>query len=165
MSKPVEELLIAQLDEAYAMEQSVLKMLDSMIRTTSDPSVVSDIETHRSETEQHAEKLRRCLEGYGKTPSKSKTMMGNLTALMKAPMDMARGEQDMRNARDGFATEHFEIATYHLIEEIAKAADDKQALQIAKENRADEERMAAHIQKVWSRVVAASVQSGDYQTA
>lgn len=147
------------------MEEAVLKMLDSMIKTTSDPSVKSDIETHKEETEQHAEKVKRCLETYGESPSKVKDMMATVQALMKAPADMLRGEQDMRNARDGFATEHFEIATYRLIEHLAKAADDKQALQVAKENIADEERMAAHIQKVWERVVARSIEESGYQTA
>lgn len=165
VATPVEELLVKQLDEAYAMEQTVLKMLDSMIRTTSDPSVVSDIETHREETEQHAEKVKRCLESYGEKPSKMKEALGSLTALMKAPADMVRGEQDMRNARDGYATEYLEIATYRLIEHLAKAADDKQALQVARENIADEARMAAHIEKAWGRTVARSLEESGYKRA
>lgn len=147
------------------MEQTVLKMLDSMIRTTSVPAMVADLETHKTETEQHAQKVARCLEGHGEAPSKTREMMGTLTALLKAPADMVRGEQDMRNARDGFATEHLEIATYRIIEELAKAADDKQALQVARENIADEERMVAHIEKGWAKAVASSIQQGNYQTA
>jgi ferritin-like metal-binding protein YciE len=147
------------------MERTVAKMLDGMIRTTSDPSVVSDLETHKEETEQHAEKLKRCLEGHGESPSTLKEALGAVTALLKAPADMVRSEQEMRNARDGYATEHFEIATYRVIEALAKAADDKQALQIARENIADEERMAARIQRSWERVVARSVEEEGVQTA
>lgn len=165
MPTPIEELLIKQLNEAYAMEQTVLKMLDSMIRTTSVPAMVADLETHREETEEHAEKVARCLEGYGESPSKTRQALGTLSALMKAPADMVRGEQDMRNARDGYATEHLEIASYRVIEELAKAADDKQALQVARENIADEQRMVAHIEKAWAKAVASSIQEGGYQTA
>jgi ferritin-like metal-binding protein YciE len=165
MPTPVQDLLVKQLQEAYAMERTVLKMLDSMIRTTSEPSMVSDIETHKQETEQHAEKVARCLEGHGVSPSKAREALGSLTALLKAPADMVRSEQDMRNARDGFATEYFEVATYRVIEELAKAADDKQALQVARENIADEERMAAHIAKAWGKAVASSIQESGYQTA
>jgi ferritin-like metal-binding protein YciE len=165
MSKTIEELLVKQLDQAYAMEQMVSKMLDGMIKTTSDPSVVSDLETHKQETEQHAAKLKRCLEGYGESPSKVKEALGAISALMKAPGDMLRGEQEMRNARDGFATEHLEIGTYRVIEALAKAADDKQALQVARENIADEERMAARIQRNWERVVARSVEEESVATA
>ena len=165
MPTTVEELLIKQLGEAYALEQTVSKLLAAMIRTTSDPSIVADLETHKQETEQHAEKVKRCLEGYGESPSRTKEVLGGLSALLKAPLDLARGEQEMRNARDGFATEHLEIATYRLIEELAKAADDKQALQVAKENIADEERMAARIQRNWGRVVARSLEEEGVQTA
>jgi ferritin-like metal-binding protein YciE len=165
MAATVDELLVKQLDQAYAMEQTVSKMLDGMIRTTSDPSIVSDLETHKQETEQHAQKVKRCLEGYGESPSKLKETLGALTALIKAPADMVRGEQEMRNARDGFATEHLEIATYRVIEALAKAADDKQALQVARENIADEERMAARIQRNWERVVARSIEAEGIATA
>ena len=165
MPTTVKELLVKQLDQAYAMEQTVATMLEGMIRTTSDPSIVSDLETHKRETEQHAEKVKRCLEGYGESPSKLKEALGAMTALLKAPADMLRGEQEMRNARDGFATEHLEIASYRVIEELAKAADDKQALQIARENIADEERMAARIQRNWERVVARSVEEESVATA
>ena len=165
MPTTVKELLVKQLDQAYAMEQTVATMLEGMIRTTSDPSIVSDLETHKQETEQHAEKVKRCLEGLGEAPSRTKDALGSLTALMKAPADLLRGEQEMRNARDGFATEHLEIASYRVIEELAKAADDKQALQVARENIADEERMAARIQRNWARVVARSIEEEGAQTA
>jgi ferritin-like metal-binding protein YciE len=165
VSKQIEELLVKQLDEAYAMEQTVAQMLTSMIKTTSDPSVVADLETHREETEQHAEKLKRCLESYGKSPSKVKEALGSLTSLMKAPMDMARGQQEMRNGRDGFATEHFEIATYRLLEHLGKEAADEQVVQVARENAADEERMAAHIQRNWERLVSRVVQDENVKTS
>lgn len=158
MATTAQELLVKQLDQAHAMEQAVSHMLDGMIRTTSDPSVKADLETHKQETEQHAEKLARCLERYDESPSKVKEALGTLTALLKAPADLVRGEQEMRNARDGYATEHFEIATYRVLESLAKAAEDKQAVQVARENTADEERMAARIQRNWDRVVAASLE-------
>jgi ferritin-like metal-binding protein YciE len=165
MSTTVQELLIKQLDQAYAMEQTVSKLLDGMIRTTSDPSVKADLETHKEQTEQHAEKVKRCLEGYGESPSKTKEVLGAIAAFLKAPADVARGEQELRNARDGFATEHLEIATYRVIESLAKAADDKQALQVARENIADEERMAARIQRNWDRVVGRSIDEEGVRTA
>ncbi len=102
---------------------------------------------------------------YGASPSKAKEALGAISALLKAPAGLLRGEQEMRNARDGFATEHLEIAAYRVIEELAKAADDKQALQVARENAADEERMAARIQRNWSRVVGRSVEEEGARTA
>ena len=154
MPKSVEDELLKALDEAYAMEHQVEVFLQSMIRTTGDPSLVSDMETHLEETKQHAERVKACLESHGRSPSKVRSATSMGLGALKAPLDMARGEKGMRNARDGFATEHLEIAAYRLIEELAKKADDQQSMAIARQNADDEERMAARIAANWSMFVA-----------
>jgi ferritin-like metal-binding protein YciE len=158
MPKSVEDELLKALDEAYAMEKQVELLLQSMIRTTGDPSLVSDMETHLEETKEHAERVKTCLEAHGQAPSKVKAATTMSLGAMKAPLDMARGEKGMRNARDGFATEHLEIAAYRLIEELAKKADDAQSLAVARQNADDEERMASRISQNWSKFVALSLQ-------
>jgi ferritin-like metal-binding protein YciE len=161
MPKSVEDELVKALDEAYAMEKQVELLLQSMIRTTGDPTLVSDMETHLEETRQHAERLAACLEGHGRSPSKLKAATTMTAGALKAPLDAARGEQGMRNARDGFATEHLEIAAYRLIEELARKAGDEQSLAIARQNAQDEERMASRIDSNWAKFVALSMAEED----
>jgi ferritin-like metal-binding protein YciE len=157
MPKSVEDELLKALDEAYAMEKQVELLLESMIRTTGDPTLTSDMETHLDETKQHAERLKTCLEAHGSSPSKVKAATTMTAGALKAPLDMVRGEKGMRNARDGFATEHLEIAAYRLIEELAKKASDAQSLAVARQNLEDEERMAGKIANNWSKFVALSL--------
>ena len=158
MPKSIEDELLKALDEAYAMEKQVEVLLQSMIRTTGDPSLTSDMETHLEETKQHAERVKTCMEAHGKSPSKVKAATTMTAGAFKAPLDLARNEKGMRNARDGFATEHLEIAAYRLIEELAKKANDQQSMAIARQNAEDEERMAARIAANWSKFVALSMQ-------
>jgi ferritin-like metal-binding protein YciE len=158
MPKSIEDELVKALDEAYAMEKQVEVLLQSMIRTTEDPSLTSDMETHLGETREHAERLKACIEAHGRSPSKVKTAATITAGALKAPLDLARGEKGMRNARDGFATEHLEIAAYRLIEELARKANDQQSLTIARQNAEDEERMASRIAANWSKFVALSMQ-------
>jgi ferritin-like metal-binding protein YciE len=40
----IEEKLVEYIDDAYAMEQNVLRMLDSMIGTTEDPQMKKALE-------------------------------------------------------------------------------------------------------------------------
>src|SRR5439155_20499513 len=97
------EQLIKHLDEAYAMEQSVLRMLDGMISTTDDPELLDALEHHKLQTQSHADRMAERLEAHGTSPSAVKQLGGVLGALAKVPLDLVRGERAGRNARDGYA--------------------------------------------------------------
>jgi ferritin-like metal-binding protein YciE len=147
-----QEELIKHIDEAYAMEQNVLRMLDGMISTTEDAEMRRALEQHKKETEQQAERLKARLEAHDAEPSVVKEAGGILGALMKGVVDMARSDKPGRNARDGFATEHMEIASYELLERVAKRAGDTQTAEVARENRKEEREMARKIAASWDKV-------------
>ena len=153
----IEEKLVEYIDDAYAMEQNVLRMLDSMIGTTEDPQMKRALERHRKETERQAERLVECLREHGASPSRVKQAGGIMGALMKSVVDLARGDKPGRNARDGFATEHMEIASYELLERVAKRAGDRKTAKVARQNREEEEKMARSIASKWNRVVDLSL--------
>jgi ferritin-like metal-binding protein YciE len=153
----LKEQLIKHIDEAYAMEQSVLRMLDGMISTTDDPEILDAIEHHRMQTEGHAQRMKARLEAHDSTPSGVKQVGGILQALAKVPLDMVRGDKAGRNARDGFATEHMEIASYELLRRIAEKAGDEETANAAKEIIAEEKAMAAVIAEHWDRFAELSL--------
>jgi ferritin-like metal-binding protein YciE len=76
---------------------------------------------------------------------------------MKGVVDVARGDKAGRNARDGYATEHWEIASYQLLERVAKMAGDSKTAAVARKNRAEEEAMARRIASKWSRIAERSL--------
>jgi ferritin-like metal-binding protein YciE len=145
----VNEELVKHIDEAHAMEQNVLRMLDGMISTTDDPDILRELEHHKVETEGHAERMKQRLEAHGATPSVVKQAGGILGALAKMPLDMVRGEKAGRNARDGFATEHMEIASYELLKRIAQRANDEETVAACEEIIAQEQAMADTIAANW----------------
>jgi ferritin-like metal-binding protein YciE len=147
----LEDQLTKHIDEAYAMEQNVLRMLDGMIATTEDEEIVSELRLHKLDTEQHAERLRQRLEAHGATPSMMREATGLMGALMKSVVDVVRQEKAGRNARDGYATEHLEIAAYQLLERIAERAGDEETANVARQNRADEQTFAKKIEASWDR--------------
>lgn len=149
----VEEKLVKHIDEAYAMEQNVLRMLDGMISSTEDAEMRSELEQHKRVTEQQAERLEKRLEAHDAAPSVIKEAGGILGALMKGAVDMARSDKAGRNARDGFATEHMEIASYELLERVAKRAGDSETAAVARQNRNEEREMARKISANWDKVV------------
>ncbi len=156
-SQPLKEQLIKHIDEALAMEQNVLRMLDGMIDTTEDEEIKSELRHHKLETEQHADRMRQRLESHGESPSLVKEAGGVVGALMKSVVDKARGEKAGRNARDGYATEHLEIASYQLLERIAQRAGDEETVEAARLNRKDEEAMAKKIEASWEKFAELSL--------
>ncbi|MGH9321183.1 MAG: ferritin-like domain-containing protein [Vicinamibacteria bacterium] len=153
----LKDQLVKHIREAHAMEQNVLRLLDDMIGTTDAPQIRQELQHHREATERHAARMEECLDSYGESPSMTKEVGGMLGALMKSAVDVARGEKAGRNARDGFATEHLEIASYELLERIARKAGDEQTARAARENRADEEAMAQKIASHWDEFAELSL--------
>jgi ferritin-like metal-binding protein YciE len=153
----ITEQLIKHLDEAHAMEQNVLRMLDAMISTTDDPEILQELEHHKIETEGHAMRMRARLEAHGAQPSTVKQAAGILTALAKMPLDMVRGEKAGRNARDGYATEHLEIASYELLKRVAQRAGDEETVSDCDLIIAQERAMADTIAANWDKVTELSL--------
>jgi ferritin-like metal-binding protein YciE len=149
MGQALEEQLVKHIDEAHAMEQNVLRMLDGMISTTDDPGILDALEHHKMQTHGHVDKMAGRLRAHGATPSAVKQVGGVLGALAKIPVDLVRGEKAGRNARDGFATEHLEIASYELLRRVAEKAGDEETAQVAKEIIEEEKHMANLIAENW----------------
>lgn len=153
----LQDKLVSHLQGAHAMEQNSKRMLDSAISTTEDEELKRELEHHREETERHERLLTERLEALGSKTSPGKDMAAIGGALFKGLTDQVRSDKPAKNARDDYVIEHFEIATYELLERLAKRAGDEETAEIAKQNRKDEEAMAKRIEKNWDRFVDLSV--------
>jgi ferritin-like metal-binding protein YciE len=152
-----QQQLVKHIDEAYAMEQNVLRMLDGMISTTDDPQILDLLEHHKMETQEQARRLEQRLQSHGATPSMVREVGGIVGALAKIPLDLVRSEKAGRNARDAYATEHMEIASYQLLERVARNAGDTETVAVAAKNRAEEEAMAQKLDELWDRFAELSL--------
>src|SRR4029453_544847 len=157
MGQALDDQLVKRIDEAYAMEQNVLRMLDGMISTTDDPEILDALEHHRMQTQGHVDRMKARLEAHDAQPSGIKQVGGILQALARGPLDMVRGEKAGGNARDGFATEHMEIASYELLRRIAERAGDEETAQAATEIIAEEKAMADVISENWDKFAELSL--------
>ena len=153
----LKEQLIKHIDEAHAMEQNVLRMLDGMISTTDDPQILDALEHHKMQTQGHADRMAQRLEAHDAAPSTVKQLGGVIGALAKMPLDFVRGEKAGRNARDGYATEHLEIASYELLARIAQKAGDEETATAAREIIEEERAMAKVIEQNWDRFAELSL--------
>jgi ferritin-like metal-binding protein YciE len=156
-SQDLNDQLTRHIDEALAMEHNVQRMLDGMIETTDDQEIRSQLRDHKLETERHIERLEQRLQAHGVSPSTVREATGIMGALTKSVLDMVRQQKAGRNARDGYATEHLEIAAYQLLERIAERAGDTETAEVARQNRKDEETMAKRIEGNWDKFAELSL--------
>ena len=147
----LQQKLVDYVEDAHAMERNVSTMLDSMISTTDDPEITQMLKHHKQQTQEHERRLRERLDALGAGTSTTKAVGGLGAALFKGVGDVARTDKPAKNARDGFMTEHMEIAAYELLERLAKKAGDEQTAEVARLNRSDEQAMAKKIASNWDR--------------
>jgi ferritin-like metal-binding protein YciE len=153
----LEDKLTSYISDAIALEQNVEQMLAGMISTTEDPAMRRRLEQHKEETRAQQERLRGRVEAHGESGSALKEMAAKAGAAMKGVLDVGRGDKAGKNARDGYATEHLEIAAYQLLERVAVRAGDDETAAVARQNRAEEEAMARFIDENWDAVVEQSL--------
>ena len=147
---PFQEQLISYIEDAHALEQHVKVALAAMIKTAPDvPELQDPLRHHAEETEEHLARLEARLAAYGKSPSKVKDagMMFGATGL--GMLNILRKDTAGKVARDGYTAEHLEIASYQLLERVARRAGDEETAEVARRNRADEEAMAKKIDESW----------------
>jgi len=164
--------VLQYLNEAHASESALVRVLQSQIAMTPRGSYRTGLETHLTETRNHATRVNRRLKALdqGSNPFTAfvglwEDLVGQTLALGKTPFDLLRGsgggERVLKNAKDACATEALEIATYTAIERLATAVGDHDTAKMAASIRADEEKMLQRIlreiPKLTDAVVGADV--------
>jgi len=150
--------LVEYLQNALAMEEAVIRALDDMVETTIDEELRGHFERHRKESGHHAARLRGRLEAHGAQEGSSlKELAGKVAGKVKGAFDSGSEPTSASNARDAYIAEHVEIASYELLERVARAANDEASAEVVRMNREEDAEMAARIATCWDRVAVAGL--------
>ena len=165
--------VVQYLGEAQASEDALVRVLQSQIAMTPRGAYRTALEQHLRQTRDHADRVaqRRRELGQGGNPLTAavgalESVVGQALALGKTPFDLLRGsggeEKILKNAKDAYASEALEIATYTAIERLARSVGDDETAALAASIRADEEKMLdrvlREIPKLTDAVVRAEVE-------
>jgi ferritin-like metal-binding protein YciE len=153
----IEEQLVKYLEDTHALEQHVLKALDSMISTTDAPELLGPLQEHRQQTEAHLQRLEQRLQAHGAKPTPVKEAGMIFAALGLGLVHQVRDDDSGKHARDGYVAEHLEIAAYEMLQRVAARAGDTETADVARRNLADEEAMAKTIAGSWDLAVDLSL--------
>src|SRR5438874_5176948 len=148
------DLLIAWLKDAYAMEQALVPVLENHAKDAKDdPAARSRIELHAEQTRRHGELMKGCLEHLGSSPSTAKSAVGSLFGTVHSVSTGIFADETVKNGLADYATEHFEIACYRALSEAARAANQEHVAQVCGEILRDEQEMADWLNGQLPRIV------------
>jgi ferritin-like metal-binding protein YciE len=149
----LQEKLVDYIQDAFAMEQSMSQMLDSMISTTRDAEMMARLREHKQETARHAQRMRERLNAFGRSTSITGELAAVASAVVQGVTGELRADKPAKNARDGYIAEQTEIAAYELLERLAYRAGDTETARMAHLNLVDEQEMARWIVARWEKFV------------
>jgi len=158
MNDAYKKMLVAYFNDAHALEESLIIMLEKQIGEIADGEVKAKLEEHLTETKRHAELMRLCLDRYGEEPSIGKDMLGSISSAIAGVGVSLAHDKEVKYIHSSYAAEHAEIATYTIIRSLASDAGDAEAVGVCDEILQDEHNMADFLLEQMPTVVAAHMQ-------
>jgi ferritin-like metal-binding protein YciE len=152
-----QQKIVQYLGEAHSSEIALTRVLQSQIAMTPRGSYRAALESHLTQTRGHAARVQDRLDELGDGGGNPLAaglgfvggVVGQALAFGKTPFDLLRGsggeEKVLKNAKDAYASEALEIATYTAIERLADRSGDDETAKLAAAIRADEEKMLERV--------------------
>jgi ferritin-like metal-binding protein YciE len=146
MASSVKDIYITGLSNAHALETQAVQLLSRQVeRLENYPAMSERMRQHIEESRNQAARLEEILGRLGTSHSAFKDavtgFMGNMAAMAHAVAQ----DEVIKNTFANYAFEHYEIATYKALLEMADAAGDGQAPALLRQSLDEEQRMAQWI--------------------
>jgi ferritin-like metal-binding protein YciE len=142
MNDEQKKMYIAWLNDAHALEESLIVMLEKQIGEENDGEMKAKLEEHLEETRRHAKLVRSCLVRYGEEPSGGKDFLGTVSSAIAGMGVSMLHDKMVKNVHSSYAAEHTEIATYTVLRAAASEFGDTETMTICDEILQDENNMA-----------------------
>ena len=139
----LEKFFTDQLKDMYYAEQQLLKALDEMQQSTTTEELEDAFEHHKKQTERHVKRLEKVFKLIGAEPSGKKCeAMDGLIKEAKGIISETKEGTATRDAALIIAAqkvEHYEIATYGSLVQLALTMDLDRAAEILEKTLQEEE--------------------------
>ena len=139
----LEKFFTDQLKDMYYAEQQMLKALDEMMQATTTEELEDAFEQHKRQTERHVKRLEKVFKLIGAEPSGKKC--DAIDGLIKEAKGIISETKEGSATRDAALIiasqkiEHYEIATYGSLVQLALTMDLDRAAEILEKTLQEEE--------------------------
>ena len=143
------ELFVHELSDAMSAEQQILKMLPELQAEALNHEVKEALETHEQETRQQVQNIQEVFNQLGEQPDETMCYaVKGLDQEHKALLEEEPSPEILEMANLGAAvkTEHYEMAMYTGLVQMAKDLGETDAAQLLQDNLDQEKAMAARVE-------------------
>jgi ferritin-like metal-binding protein YciE len=153
------DLLIRWLDNAHAMEHQLIPVLENHAKDMEgNPAAQQRIRQHIEETRRHEERVERCLQLLGSSPSMARATLAGLMGSAQAVSTGLFKDELVKNVLADFATENFEVACYKALTIAAREAGQSEIARECEENMREDQAMAQWLDQQLPGVVQRSME-------
>jgi ferritin-like metal-binding protein YciE len=143
------ELFVHELADAMSAEQIILKMLPELAKEARHPEVKQAIQEHERETRQQVKNLEQAFKQLGEQPEPTTCHAAEGLQKEHEALHEERPTPEileMANLTGAAKTEHYEIATYTALVQMARDLGQREVATLLKENLDQEKAMAKRVQ-------------------
>ncbi len=145
------DLFLHELSDTLSAENIILGMLEELQQETQHPDIKSAVTHHHKETQQQIKNVEKIFEQLGAQPEQTSCYAAEG---LKQEHDSLKEEQsspsvlELGNLAGASKTEHYEIASYTALVQMARDMGEKEAVELLKENLAQEKEMARTVESL-----------------
>ena len=145
------DLFIHELSDTMSAEHIVLKMLGEMVNETGNTDAKKAMQDHQKETEQQVKNLEKIFDMLGEKPEETTC---HAAEGLKKEQDALKEEKPEGNVKElgllagAGKTEHYEIASYVMLEQMARNLGETDVAELLKENLTQEKEMARTVESL-----------------
>jgi ferritin-like metal-binding protein YciE len=150
------EIFVHELSDTLSAENIIHKMLGQVVKETKLPDAKSAFEQHLEETAQHIANVEAAFKAIGEKPEKTTCHAAvGLSEEHKALKDEKPPDHALELGLLGGAgkTEHYEIASYTLLVQMAKDLGETDAAKLLQENLDQELAMSKQVETLAKAVL------------
>jgi ferritin-like metal-binding protein YciE len=157
------ELFVHELADAMSAEQIILTMHPELAKEALHPEVKQAIQEHEKETRQQVNNLEQAFKQLGEEPEPTTC---HAAEGLKEEHKALHEEQpspeilQMANLAGAAKTEHYEIATYTALVQMARDLGEREVATLLKENLDQEKAMAKRVTALAKELGKAAKQNG-----
>jgi ferritin-like metal-binding protein YciE len=149
------EQLIAWLNDAYAMEQGLLPVLQNHAKDADGdmPAAAARIRQHIDETRRHGERVEQCLKQLGTSPSTIKSTLSSVFGTVHGLSTGMFSDEAVKNVLSDYGAEQFEVACYKALIAAAREIGEGAVARMCEQNLGEDEAMAQWLDQQIPNVV------------